>query len=198
MTADIRICFVGDSFVNGTGDETALGWAGRLCASAAKRGVPVTYYNLGVRRNTSKDILMRWENEVAHRLPDTCDGRVVVSCGVNDTVVEDGKVRIRPEESCANLRAILDGARKHKVILVGPPPVDDDQQNERIRSLSDAFAREAGRLGVPFIELFSALAADNAYIQEISSGDGAHPGGNGYTTIAAIISSSPSWWFHWH
>jgi acyl-CoA thioesterase-1 len=198
MTADIRICFVGDSFVNGTGDETALGWAGRLCASAAKRGVPVTYYNLGVRRNTSKDILMRWENEVAHRLPDTCDGRVVVSCGVNDTVVEDGKVRIRPEESCANLRAILDGARKHKVILVGPPPVDDDQQNERIRSLSDAFAREAGRLGVPFIELFSALAADNAYIQEISSGDGAHPGSKGYTTIAAIISSSPSWWFHWH
>jgi acyl-CoA thioesterase-1 len=192
MTADIRICFVGDSFVNGTGDETALGWA------AAKRGVPVTYYNLGVRRNTSKDILMRWENEVAHRLPDTCDGRVVVSCGVNDTVVEDGKVRIRPEESCANLRAILDGARKHKVILVGPPPVDDDQQNERIRSLSDAFAREAGRLGVPFIELFSALAADNAYIQEISSGDGAHPGSKGYTTIAAIISSSPSWWFHWH
>jgi acyl-CoA thioesterase-1 len=198
MTADIRICFVGDSFVNGTGDETALGWAGRLCASAAKRGVPVTYYNLGVRRNTSKDILMRWENEVAHRLPDTCDGRVVVSCGVNDTVVEDGKVRIRPEESCANLRAIIDGARKHKVILVGPPPVDDDQQNERIRSLSDAFAREAGRLGVPFIELFSALAADNAYIQEISSGDGAHPGSKGYTTIAAIISSSPSWWFHWH
>jgi acyl-CoA thioesterase-1 len=198
MTADIRICFVGDSFVNGTGDETALGWAGRLCAAAAKRGVPVTYYNLGVRRNTSKDILMRWEKEVARRLPDTCDGRVVVSCGVNDTVVEDGKVRIRPEASCANLRAILDGARKHKVILVGPPPVDDEQQNERIHSLSNAFAREAELLGVPFIELFSALAANNAYIREISSGDGAHPGSDGYATMAAIISSSPAWWFHGH
>lgn len=59
MAHDIRICFVGDSFVNGIGDERALGWAGRLCAAANARGVPVTYYNLGVRRNTSKDILLR-------------------------------------------------------------------------------------------------------------------------------------------
>ena len=34
MTQDIRICFIGDSLVNGTGDEAALGWAGRLCACA--------------------------------------------------------------------------------------------------------------------------------------------------------------------
>ena len=33
MTKDLRICFVGDSFVNGTGDETKLGWTGRLCAA---------------------------------------------------------------------------------------------------------------------------------------------------------------------
>ena len=26
MIRDLRICFVGDSFVAGTGDETALGW----------------------------------------------------------------------------------------------------------------------------------------------------------------------------
>lgn len=47
MTKDIRIFFVGDSFVNGTGDEEALGWAGRLGAFLSplqkrrRRGLPV-------------------------------------------------------------------------------------------------------------------------------------------------------------
>lgn len=54
MAQDIRICFIGDSFVNGTGDETALGWTGRLCAAAHARGFPVTYYNLGIRRKRSR------------------------------------------------------------------------------------------------------------------------------------------------
>lgn len=56
---DVRIRFIGYSFVNGTGDETTLGWAGRFCAAAAVRGVSVTYYHLGVRRDTSADILRR-------------------------------------------------------------------------------------------------------------------------------------------
>lgn len=41
MTQDIRICFIGDSLVNGTGDEAALGWAGRLCAMANASDIPV-------------------------------------------------------------------------------------------------------------------------------------------------------------
>ena len=38
MIHDLRICFVGDSFVAGTGDETALGWVGRVTATAWHRG----------------------------------------------------------------------------------------------------------------------------------------------------------------
>jgi len=138
MAVDIRICFIGDSFVNGIGDETALGWAGRLCASASASGLPVTYYSLGVRRDTSKDILLRWENECALRLPGSCDGRVVISCGVNDTVIENGKVRVTLEESRENMRKILEGAKKYNVIMVGAPPVDDDEQNTRIKAISKA------------------------------------------------------------
>ena len=107
VTQDIRICFIGDSLVNGTGDEAALGWAGRLCAMANASDIPVTYYNLGIRRDTSKDILLRWESECTLRLPDSCDGRIVLSCGVNDTVIENGKtarqfcgiLRERPSDS---------------------------------------------------------------------------------------------------
>lgn len=195
MTQDIRICFVGDSFVNGTGDETALGWAGRLCASANARA-PVTYYNLGVRRDTSSDVLRRWEYECTIRLPDYCDGRVVVSCGVNDTVVEQGQPRVRPEQSCANVREILRGAGRYKVLMVGPPPVVEDAQNARIRDISSAFSREAAALGVPFIDLFASLAADAAYKREVSNNDGAHPGSVGYAKMAQIVAASASWWFH--
>ena len=36
----MRICFIGDSFVNGTGDDDCLGWAGRLGAGARPGGAP--------------------------------------------------------------------------------------------------------------------------------------------------------------
>ncbi|MXW80899.1 MAG: lipase [Gemmatimonadetes bacterium] len=196
MTQDIRICFIGDSLVNGTGDEAALGWAGRLCAMANASDIPVTYYNLGIRRNTSKDILLRWESECTLRLPDSCDGRIALSCGVNDTAIENGRVRVDSAESCANVRAILRGAKQYTVLMVGPPPVLDDEQNERIEDLSVAFARETQTLGVPYIDLFSALCSDDAYKREIARNDGAHPRSEGYSKMARIIGSSPSWWFH--
>lgn len=194
-TADIRICFIGDSFVNGTGDETALGWAGRLCADAAGGGRPVTYYNLGVRRDTSADVLRRWEAECRPRLPGSCDGRIVVSCGVNDTTVEDGAPRVAFEESCENMRRILRGARAYTPLLVGPPPVDDDEQNARIEHLSRAFSEIAASMSIPYIELFPNLVDDASYRAEIAGYDGAHPRSTGYGRIAALVGSSPDWWF---
>ena len=196
MRQDIRICFVGDSFVNGTGDEAALGWAGRLSAAASARNIPVSCYNLGIRRDTSKDILLRWKNECALRLPDSCDGRVVISCGANDTAIENGEVRVDFVASCTNVRSILRGAKQYTVLMVGPPPVIEDEQNERIKALSLAFAREAQALGVPYIDLFSALCSDDAYKREVSRNDGSHPRGEGYSKMAHIVGSSPSWWFH--
>jgi len=79
--------------------------------------------------------------------------------------------------------------------MVGPPPVLDDEQNERIESLSLAFAHATKALGVPYIDLFAALCADDAYKREVERNDGAHPRSEGYSKMARIIGSSPSWWF---
>ncbi|MCY3791593.1 MAG: lipase, partial [Gemmatimonadetes bacterium] len=114
---------------------------------------------------------------------------------VNDTAIENGKVRVNSAESCTNVRAILHGAKQYTVLMVGPPPVLDDEQNERIESLSLAFARETQALGVPYIDLFSALCSDDAYKREVERNDGAHPRSEGYSKMVHIISSSPSWWF---
>ncbi|HEY0720424.1 MAG TPA: GDSL-type esterase/lipase family protein [Gammaproteobacteria bacterium] len=197
MNQDIRLCFIGDSFVNGTGDETALGWAGRLAVAANAGGRQVTYYNLGIRRNTSSDIVQRWEGECALRLPAACDGRVVLSCGVNDTVLENGALRVPVAQSCQNVQEILRKASNYQVIMVGPPPVDEEAQNLRICALSQAYAELAQGLGVPFIELYSQLVADPLYRSEVASNDGAHPRSSGYRAMAEIIGTSPHWWFPW-
>lgn len=144
----IRICFVGDSIVNGTGDETALGWAGRLCAEANLRG-QVTYYNLGIPGDTSADLRARWEGECALRLPADCDGRVVFSCGINDMLIDDGQLRVPLEQSRANLQAILRQAReKYHVLLAGPTPVSDAQHNQRLAEIAEIYGQVAAQLEV--------------------------------------------------
>lgn len=193
---DIRICFIGDSFVNGTGDETCMGWAGRLSTGAINSERAITYYNLGIRRNTSNDILQRWQQECTQRLPDMCDGRVVLSCGVNDMVIEDGKLRVSAEDSCRNVRHILQHAQtKYTTLMVGPAPVGDEQLNERIKEISSAYAQEAASLGVPYIEVYSHLISDQKYLQESKNNDGYHPKSYGYTAISNIIGASNNWWF---
>src|SRR6266508_3726237 len=123
----MRICFVGDSFVNGTADPECLGWAGRVCAAARRAGHDVTYYNLGVRRDTSADVRDRWESEVARRLPPEhpeYDSGVVFSFGVNDTTTEGRGTCVPAERSLDNLRATVTTARRsYPVLVVGPPPV---------------------------------------------------------------------------
>ena len=118
----MRICFFGDSFVNGTGDDDCWGWPSRLCAEARQRGCDVTFYNLGIRRDTSGDVARRWEHEASARLLPEHDGRLVFSFGVNDCVHEQGLPRVSEKASVANTRTILARARaRWPTLVVGPP-----------------------------------------------------------------------------
>jgi len=195
MAHDIRICFLGDSLVNGTGDETALGWVGRVCAHAHARGVALTAYNLGVRRDTTRDLLARGFEECARRLPAAVDARVVIAGGINDTTLEHGRPRVPAAESVTNLERLLERLAPYRRLVIGPTPIADAQQNDRIAALSARLADTAAHAEVPFISLFQPLAADSAYMHAVASGDGAHPGSAGYAAIAAAILAAPQWWF---
>ena len=192
QSSDIRICFVGDSLVNGAGDEAALGWTGRLCARANAAGYSITYYNLGIRRDTSRDIADRWHQECARRLPDHCDGRIVLSCGVNDTVVEGQATRVPKAESIDNIRRTIRAMRAWPLGVVGPPPVSDDAHNDRIASLSRAM-RAFYRDRRP--DMYEPLVADSNYREQLARVDGAHPDSTGYQRIADLVAAAPSWWF---
>ena len=190
----LRICFVGDSFVNGTGDPACLGWAGRLCAAAQQQGHEITYYNLGIRRQTSQDITDRWQAEVAARLPTGCEGRIVFSFGVNDTALKDGKERVTQPESLEHTRRILLAARQcFPTIMVGPPPILEDEHNQRIARLSEQLALVCEVVEVPYLEVFAPLQQVSTWKEEIASNDGSHPRATGYAMLTQLIQAWSAW-----
>jgi len=193
---DQRLCFVGDSFVQGTGDPLCLGWAGRLAQRAVEHGVNLTHYNLGIRRDTSRDIAMRWQQECTLRLPTDAAQRVVFSFGVNDTTIHQGVQRVSEGESIGNFQTILRAASsRFHVLMIGPPPMPDAAQTHRIERLDRQFADLAEVLNVPYLSVLETLRKDDDWLKEAADNDGAHPGEKGYRRLAALVQDWDHWWF---
>ncbi|MGW4241519.1 GDSL-type esterase/lipase family protein [Nocardia sp. NPDC004722] len=193
MVLDLRVCFIGESFVAGVGDQKCLGWAGRLAARAIAAGQPLTYYNLGIRRENSTELAARWEAECALRLPAGSDCRVVISTGVNDTQFEDGRPRVELEDSVRNLAAILRAARERgwQTMVVAPPPNVDDAHNARILALDTRYADLCEEVKVPYLRTHHPLRENPVWMREVTAGDGYHPGAPGYDEFAALL--APHW-----
>ncbi|OYD66877.1 GDSL-type esterase/lipase family protein [Rhodococcus sp. OK302] len=191
MQKDTRVCFIGDSFVAGVGDPDHRGWAGRL--ASAVPGGPITSYNLGVRRQTTRDIEARWFVEAQARLPRGCDARVVFSCGVNDTTEEGGETRVERAESVSNLRSMTELAKRQgwQLWVVGPPPVFDELQNERTRMLDEDFAAMCEQQNIQYCSVFDDLRANELWMRQVAEGDGAHPGRGGYEVFTQLL--TPTW-----
>lgn len=190
----VTVVFLGDSFVAGVGDPTGLGWTTRLVADARARGTDLTAYPLGVRRNTSADVLARWEPETAARLPRAGRTGLVVSFGVNDaTDGDDGRPRVALDDTVANLRALLVGAASAglDVLVVGPPPIADERVNARITEVDARLRAEAAAHGATAVEVLGPLRAAGPWMAQVRDGDGAHPGAEGYAALAALV--RPAW-----
>ncbi len=204
----LRICFVGDSLTNGTNDEEFLGWPGRLCAGECARGHELTYYNLGIRAETSEDIEKRWRSECAPRILDVHPGALVFSFGVNDMAIENGEsTRISREDSVDAAKRILAEAQQWLPTLwIGPMPVDDTQQpfnsapgvsydfsTGRLVELDRDYQTLAEDLDIPYLEMLAPLMGNEAWQKSFSKGDGVHPTGSGYSLVAERIANWPAW-----
>ena len=194
---DIRIYFIGDSYVNGTGDHAYLGWPGRVCAASRSHEVSITCYNLGTRGDTSEDVLSRWEREVASRRLIPHDGRVVFGFGANDCWIEEGKTRVERADTKRNTEQIL--SRAHSIfptLMVGPPPgIDEDEHSRRVE-ISSLIGTIANNIGVPYLEVIQELRAEGVWQQEAVLGDRIHPAEGGYSSLARLVLAWPQWWFH--
>ena len=186
----MRLIAFGESFVAGAGDPDHLGWVGRAIAGRRE----ISLYNLGIRREASDQLVLRWEAEARPRLMDNEPMRLVFSFGCNDSHLVDGAPRVAVAQSLKHARAMLTGARAlAPVLMVGPPPVADPGVCARIEALNAALLALCARLQVPFIDVFRPLEAGGVWQAEATAWDGAHPGAAGYQQMADLVSAHPAW-----
>jgi lysophospholipase L1-like esterase len=187
---DLRISFIGDSFVQGLGDPEYRGWVGR--ALQAVDAAEVTAYNLGIRRNTSADVLARWRAEVGARVLAGSDNRLVLSVGSNDAMPGDGgPPRVDRADFLRNVDAVLAGARELglRTLVVGPPPVvcGGAEHLDRLLAALPELVALCTEHGAPFVDVTRALAEDPDWVREATAGDGAHPRAGGYGRLAELV-----------
>lgn len=136
----------------------------------------------------------RWRQEVTCRLPEGCDRGLVFSFGVNDTTLENGRTRINLTDSLQNTHGVLSAAQAiAPVLMVGPPPIADPDQNQRIEQLSQQLAGVCQQLGVPYLAVFALLKTSAVWLQEAAANDGAHPRAEGYTEMAQLTQQWSAW-----
>jgi lysophospholipase L1-like esterase len=195
-SAEIHVLFFGDSHTVGVGDPSGLGWVGRIVATTHAEGIPLVPYNLGVRGETSEDVMRRWQGEATARASDL-ETKVVFAVGANDAAGEEEAFPAQPIASVDALGAMLRQADEAGLpaIVVGPAPVGDEQQVERIANLSSRFAEVCEQVGVPFVEVTASLRGNGTWREEIAASDEAHPGAAGYEALARIVLESG--WLSW-
>lgn len=193
----MNVCFFGDSIVNGVGDPEGLGWVGRLLAAARGQGCAMTAYNLGVRRNTSADVLARWQDELERRLMPGAPMHLVFAFGAVDMVLQSdapGTPLVPLEQSLENARTILEKAvASYPTLFVGPPVMADPALTFRIEELSQAYGALCQELGVPFMPLAPELKDAELYLDDLIQGDGIHPSRAGYGHIFRVVETWQAW-----
>ena len=193
---DHRICFIGDSMVQGTGDPACLGWPGRVSAAGWRRGYAITAHNLGIRGATSADVAVRWRAEAQARLPAHSSNYLVFSFGANDMTAEGDRLRVPMAQSLAHFeRVVAEAQALHPTCVLGPFPVGDAAQDGRILDLCGCYAERASALGVPYLPIAALLMDQRAWLEDVAASDGCHPGAAGYQLVADEVCAWPAWWF---
>ena len=202
------VFFVGDSITLGWRDEEIRGWPSRVVAALGP-AAGVTAYNLGIRGDTSDNILARWQDEVRRRLRPQASTVIVFAFGANDAKGDaSGKLLIPPDALRHNVRRILGLATPdHRVLFVGPAPIDEETlarvlnptgllpmpSNRRIRDVSEVLSEEAAAAGVPYLDLVARLSGDAAWSAAIRTTDGLHPPARGYDILAGHVAAWKPW-----
>lgn len=182
---DVGMVFVGASLTAGYGDPKGLGWVGRVVARTQHPDLDLTAYNLGVRGNTSGDVVARWGAECHPRWRGRAERRLVLNVGANDVMTGMTMARSR-----LNLANVLDEATNAGigVFVVGLTPTLDEELNRKIEALAEAQADVCSRRGITYVDCYRPLATHDQWMADLAaSPDRAHPGQAGYGLIAWLV-----------
>jgi lysophospholipase L1-like esterase len=190
---DVALVFLGASMVAGVGDPKGQGWVTRVVGRTQHPDLALTAYNLGVRGDTTADLLARWKSECEPRWAGRAEKRLVVSIGGNDAVSGVSLARHR-----LNLANILDDAASAGIgtFVVSPAPTDDGEVNEKLDVLVEAQGDVCSRRGVPFVDCFSPLLGHEQWQSDLAASSVPHhPGQAGYGLIAWLVLHNG--WYDW-
>ncbi|MEO6412651.1 MAG: GDSL-type esterase/lipase family protein [Pedococcus sp.] len=190
---DVGIVFIGASLVAGVGDPKGQGWVSRVVGRTHSADLELTAYNLGVRGDTTADVLARWKSECAPRWQGRAEKRLVISVGTGDAMSGVTLARHR-----LNLANILDDAASAGIgtFVVSPPPADDEEINAKLDVLVEAQADVCARRGVPFVDCFRPLLGHEQWQSDLAASRVAHhPGQAGYGLIAWLVLHNG--WYDW-
>jgi lysophospholipase L1-like esterase len=186
---DVRVCVFGDSFVAGIGDPKSLGWVGRVATrTPPSTGVALTLYSLGVRGQSTEDVVVRMPLEVSPRFARGDEHGVVLAVGIADAFAAVPVAR-----SAATLEFGLRSTDVRRLV-VGAPPVGPPEVRERLAALDTAFAGVCERLDVPYVSTYAPLVGHGPW-QRQRFADGVHPGQAGYGMLAFVILNGG--WYEW-
>lgn len=186
---DLRVCFLGDSYVLGQGDEDGLGWPGRVFTAARSRGADLTAYNLGVRGDTAAQVAARAAAETKARFRSGDKKAVVLAFGAND--IFQG---VSPSETAVSLDALLGWADRQRywAFVVSPPPIRGERAAAGDR-LREELAKVCAKRAAPHLDLAQAISGWDLWWDQAAAGDGAHPGGAAYAMVAEAFDAWAPW-----
>ena len=190
---DVGLVFIGASLVAGLGDPKGQGWVSRVVGRTHHPDLELTAYNLGVRGNTSADVLARWHTECAPRWAGRAEKRLLIAVGAHDAAKGVTLARHR-----LNLANSLDDAASAGIgtFVVSPSPTGDEELNGKLDVLVEAQADVCSRRGVPFVDCFRPLLGHEQWQSDLASSRVQHhPGQAGYGLIAWLVLHNG--WYDW-
>lgn len=203
------VCFVGASTVEGLGDESGLGWPGRLAALERDAGHAFVSYNLGIRGQTLREIGARAVAECAARIQDRKTDRIVLGTGMNDLArIGTGAFRTPQRRTLEDFAKLVEElADLAPLLVVGPFPVVEakmpfhsavsgmnfDFKNRDIEEATEKYAEICAARRVPYLNLFPALSNEPDYMSGLEANDGLHSNGAGYQAITEQLQKWPLW-----
>ena len=150
---DVRVCVFGDSFVAGVGDPKALGWVGRVATrTPPSTGVALTLYSLGVRGQSTEDVVVRMPLEVSPRFARGDEHGVVLAVGMADAFADVPVAR-----SAATLEFGLQSIPTSVGSSSARRRSDPRRSASGWPALDTAFARVCERLDVPYVSTYAPL-----------------------------------------
>ena len=195
-----RILIFGDSITHGAWDKKG-GWADHLKSFCMEKSLndsefDYSVYNLGISGNTTKDILMRLENEINYRVQENKEIIIIFAIGLNDSQI--GRIGISAELFKYNIKKLCDIAFEYssKIIFVGlnlvnesetnPIPWDKNMfyTNERIKKYDNIIKSICQENNIHFINVFREFNKLNC--KKLLE-DGLHPNSEGHQKIFETV-----------